>query len=121
MSRFKKLFPYSAAAASYFYLLPLLGRDTGSFILILIFAVPLLCLLTGLILGARHGIDLLYPLIVGSLFIPSIFLYYNSTAWVYILLYAMIAFGGNVLGSRLFRRNKPETEQVVNLAAQQKT
>ncbi len=120
MSRFKKLFPYSAAVASYFYLLPLLGRDTGSFILILIFAVPLLCLLTGLIFGARHGTDLLYPLIVGILFIPSIFLYYNTTAWVYIILYAMIALLGNVLGSRLFQRNDPETEQVFIPAVQQK-
>jgi multisubunit Na+/H+ antiporter MnhF subunit len=106
MDHLKRLLPYLAAIVAYFYLLPLLGRDTGSFILILVFAVPLFCLLTGMLYGARHGFDMLYPVIVGLLFIPSIFIYYNSTAWVYILIYAVISFVGTLAGSQLVRRRK---------------
>ena len=42
----KKLLPYIGVTALAFYLLPLAGRDTGSFILILLVLIPLICLFT---------------------------------------------------------------------------
>ncbi|MCC5911289.1 MAG: hypothetical protein JJT76_12700 [Clostridiaceae bacterium] len=106
MDKLKQMLPYLIVTAIAFYLLPLLGRDTGSFMLILLIAVPLICFTAALLHGARSGFKLFYPLIVASLFIPTIFIYYNSTAWIYTVIYAAIALVGTTIGSSIIQQNK---------------
>jgi hypothetical protein len=43
MEKFKKMFLYLLICAAAFYVLPLLGKDTGSFMLILLMLIPLIC------------------------------------------------------------------------------
>jgi uncharacterized membrane protein len=98
MDKFKKMFWYLLICAAAFYVLPLLGKDTGSFMLILLMLIPLICFIASLFYGVKNGFNFIFSLIVGVLFIPTIFLYYNSSAWVYILAYTVISMVGNLIG-----------------------
>jgi FtsH-binding integral membrane protein len=99
MNRIKQMLPYLIATIIAFYLLPLFGRDTGSFMIILLIAIPLLCFISALSYGYKRGFDIIYSVIVGLLFIPTIFIYYNSTALIYIFIYAVIALIGSIIGT----------------------
>ena len=87
-----------------FYLIPILIIDTGSGIFILLIVIPLMTLITSIIYGLRNTFDFIYPLIVAILFIPTLFIYYNSSAWVYVIAYSMIALIGELLGKTLQRK-----------------
>lgn len=100
MDRFKGMVPYLLACAVSFYLLPLMGGSTGGFMLILLIIVPLTCFLASLLYGMNNGWNWHFSIIVGLLFIPTIFIYYNSSAWVYIVGYGMISSTGHFLGDR---------------------
>ena len=84
-----------------FYLLPLLIKDTGSGIFLLLLIMPLLVFLGAVIYGVRYGLHWLLPLAAVIAFIPSIFLYYNETAWSYGVIYGVVAAEGNGVG-RIF-------------------
>ena len=71
---------------------------------ILLIVIPLITLITSLMYGLRNTFDYVYPLIVAILFIPTLFIYYNSSAWVYVIAYSMIALIGELLGKTLQRK-----------------
>jgi hypothetical protein len=96
------LIPCLAVLASDFYLLPLLMQDTGSAMFLMLCVMPLAAFLTGAVHGLRRGFSLLLPLAALLLFLPTIFLFYNSSAWVYAPAYALIVLAGNGAG-KLFR------------------
>ncbi len=102
----KKLLPYVLCCATAFYGLPLLGESTGGFMLILLIAIPLICLVVSFIFGMKYGLDLLYPLSVGLVFVPTIFMYYNSSASVYVFGYAALAMLGMFIGKSLSESKK---------------
>ncbi|PNT90243.1 hypothetical protein [Clostridium thermosuccinogenes] len=104
MYKFKNMLAYLLVCAVAFYILPLSGKDTGSFMLILLIAIPLVCFITSLIYGIKNRFNLIFPVIVGVIFIPTIFIYYNRSAWVYIIGYAVISLIGNLIGRLLGRR-----------------
>lgn len=104
--RFKKMLVYLLVCAIAFYALPLLGKDTGSFILILLIIIPVTCFIISLFYGIKNGFDFIFSVIVGILFIPTIFIYYNSSAWVYIIGYAIISLVGNSVGGFFVKRAK---------------
>ena len=87
-----------------FYLIPVLIQDTGSGMFILLIVIPLITLITSIIYGLRNVFDFIYPLIVAILFIPTLFIYYNASAWTYILVYSMIAVIGELLGKTLQKK-----------------
>lgn len=97
--------PVAAAAvnAAAFYLLPLLIRDTGSGMFVLLFALPCVCLLAGFACGCAAGLRWYYPIVIALLFIPVIFLYLNETAALYAPIYGLIAFAGNLAGAPVRR------------------
>lgn len=106
----KQLFsmlPYWGVTAIAFYVLPLLIKDTGSAIFILLVAIPLICLLSSAIYGVFHGFHWLYPCVVALLFVPCIFIFYNDSALIYIAAYGIIAAIGCGAGSLVqLLRNK---------------
>ena len=89
-----------------FYILPFLGRDTGSFMLILLLVTPTACLVISLVQGYRTGFVMMYPFLVGLLFAPTLILFYNYTAWIYIVIYVLIAVAGMAVGSGFSKRPK---------------
>ena len=58
---------------------------------VMLMIIPLVCLVTSIFYGIRNGFDFWYILIVAIMFIPSIFIFYNYTAWVYVVAYTIIA------------------------------
>ena len=87
-----------------FYLFPMLIKDTGSGMFILLIVIPLITFITSIIYGLKNTFDFLYPLIIAILFIPTLFIYYNISAWTYIIVYSVIAVVGELLGKALQKK-----------------
>ena len=90
--------------AAVFFLLPLMIRDTGSAMAIMLGVTPVIVLITSALCGAWAGFDWRLTPITAALFVPAIFRYYNESAWVYSLAYAAVALGANALGAWMKKR-----------------
>lgn len=104
MDKIKKNWIYYLIIFIAFYLVPILIKDTGSGMFILLIVIPLITLITSIIYGLRNTFDFIYPLIVAILFIPTLFIYYNTSALVYVIVYSMITVIGELLGKTLQRK-----------------
>ena len=104
MEKLKKNWIYYLIILIAFYLVPMLIKDTGSGMFILLIVIPLITLITSLIYGLRNTVDFIYPLIVAILFIPTLFIYYNTSAWIYIIVYSVIAVIGELIGKILQKK-----------------
>jgi len=100
----KNAIPYALFLALDYYALPLLIQNTGTAMVLLLVVVPLLCLICSIVYGIKQGFHLLYAVMAALLFVPSIFVYYNTSAWVYILIYGVVALIGNGIGCIFYRR-----------------
>lgn len=80
-----------------FYLIPLIIQDTGSAMVTLLVIIPLICLIVSIFYGIKNGFDIWYVLIVAILFVPSLFVFYDLSAWVYTIAYALVALVGNLI------------------------
>ena len=82
-----------------FYLLPLTAgpADTMGLIVLLLILTFTLAIVLGII--SNKKIKYIYPIIVSIVFIPSIFIYYNISASIYILWYLIDSLIGLLLGS----------------------
>lgn len=98
MFKNKALFMYLAVFIVIFYIFPLVINNTALAMLTLLFLTPVCCFVTALRYGLKYSFDL--GLVIGAavLFVPTLFIFYNSTAWVYTIIYALIVFAGNALG-----------------------
>ena len=94
-----------------FYIIPRFIKDTGSAVIVMLMIIPLICLITSVFYGIRNGFDFWYILIAAIMFTPSIFMFYNSSAWVYVVGYAVIALLGNLIALPL-RKNKSAVSSV---------
>lgn len=104
MEKLKKNWIYYLIIFIAFYLVPILIKDTGSGMAILLIVIPLIVLITSLIYGLRNTFDFIYPLVVAIMFIPTLFIYYNASAWIYIISYSLIALIGELLGKTLQKK-----------------
>ncbi len=102
----KSNWPFYAALVLDFYLLPALIVDTGSAIVLMLLVMPAVCLITSVIYGMKNGFCYWYGITAVVLFVPSIFLFYNESAWVYSVLYGVIAFLGNLLPVPFGKKSK---------------
>lgn len=104
MEKLKKMSPYLLINIGMFYLLPSLMKDTGSAIIILLILMPLGCFLTSLAYGLKNSFSWPYPIFVMLIFLPSIFIFYNESAMVYVFVYGFISLLGSFVGDRVFRK-----------------
>ncbi len=106
MKRYLKLLICLAVMFIAFYVLPLFIIDTGSAIFMLIMAIPFIAFVCSVVYGCITKAEFLLPPISALLFIPTIFIHYNSSAWVYTIAYAVVMYLGNLIGwliSKLFK------------------
>lgn len=96
------LAPYLLVLAADFYLLPFLAADTGTAMVLMLCVMPLVALITAVIYGLRNGFCVTLPIAAVLLFIPTIFLHYNSTAWVYAVAYGVVVLAGVGIGKRFY-------------------
>ena len=87
-----------------FYIVPLVYKNTGSAMIVMLVIIPLICLITSVFMGLGMVFNFLVYLIVAIMFAPSIFIFYNSSAWVYVVGYAVIALLGNLIALPLGKR-----------------
>lgn len=102
----KSNWPFYAALVLDFYLLPALIVDTGSAMVLMLLVMPAVCLITSVIYGMKNGFCYWYGIAAVVLFVPSIFLFYNESAWVYSVLYGVIALLGNLLPVPFGKKSK---------------
>ena len=79
--------------------------NTSMAMLILLVVTPLLTFLIVLYYGLKQGFSLWLILLTGLLFVPTIFIFYNDSALIYVLLYTGVDLIGNGIGS-LFAKFK---------------
>ena len=82
-----------------FYIFPLFAGPTDviGMVVLIIASTALLSLVLGII--SKEGIKLVYTLVISTLFIPSVFIYYNETALVHALWYLVVSGVGLGIGS----------------------
>lgn len=103
-----------------FYLFPLFAGPTDAMGMVVIILVTtwLFAMIVGML--SKNKIKYLYPIIVAILFIPSVFIHYNSSALIHSIWYLVDAFAGLLWGmlvchlSRLL--NKKATSKTINNA-----
>ena len=98
MNTIKKALPYLLIILIAFYVLPLFIADTGSGMFMLLLVIPVICTIVSLVYGKKEKFNLVYSLIVAVLFIPAVFIYFNDSALVYVLLYGIISLLSNYIG-----------------------
>jgi hypothetical protein len=59
---------------------------------------PLACFVVAMVYGAAKSFDFIFCIFIGLLFIPAMFIFYNATAWIYILIYFGVSFIANIIG-----------------------
>ena len=99
MKKIREMSVYLIVITLAFYVLPAFINDTGTGIFFLLILTPIICFITSIIYGIRHSFNFIFLLLIMALFIPTIFIFYNESAVVYVLIYGIIAVIGNLLGS----------------------
>lgn len=92
--------------AAVYNLLPLGIADTGAAMMILLILLPIVTLIASGFVGVKHGFTWLWPVLAGVLFVPAIFLYMNSSAWVYAPGFAVLALIGMWIGNLIRQGDK---------------
>ncbi len=105
VAKIKAMLPFLLCIVLDFYLLPLLINSTGMGMLLLLVLIPLICLACSVVYGLKHSFNILYIALVVLLFFPTIFIFYNASAWVYTVAYGIIALIGNAIGMIFYKRN----------------
>lgn len=96
----RSILPYLAAAAAAFYAVPLLVpavNAEAAFPLLsasLLLINPVCCFTSVFLYGLRYGFCWFLPLLEGAAFIPAVFVFFNYTAFTYVLTYIAAAYLG---------------------------
>lgn len=98
MRKYKKELTILLLQLFVFYLLPLTAgpTDVMGMVILIIFSTFSLSIILGII--SKEKIKYAYPITISILFIPTIFIYYNETAFVYAIWYFIISFVGLFIG-----------------------
>ena len=99
-----KMLPYVLALVANYYLLPVSARDTGIAMLLMLGIIPLITFICSVVCGLRNGFGLLLPITAMVLFAPTILIFYNDTAWIYVVAHGVIAFAGICVGHFFYNK-----------------
>ena len=106
MQKLKKMLPYWAIAIIGFYALPFANRVMGMAVFVLFIAFPVMCFVCALVYGIKNGFNVFFLIVIAIMFVPSIFIHYNSTVWPYTIIYFLILLMGNLIGWAFYRKAK---------------
>ena len=93
--------PYASVLAAAYYLLPLLMNDTGSAMFILLACMPLIVFFSSFMCCRRHRFQWVMIVLTVVLFLPSMYFYFNATAFGYSVFYAIVSAAGCFAGEFL--------------------
>ena len=96
----KPLLFYSVILIIVFFLFPLLFKGGIAFLFLI---NPLAVFLSSIICAGSNKLVLPIVFITTLLFLPTIFIFYNESAWIYVVFYVVVSFVGCFIG---LKRNK---------------
>ena len=105
MKKGSALVPYIIAFVLCFYFLPLIMTNTAAAMFVMLILVPALIILTSLVHGIKHGFDIRLSVCALILFIPTLFIFYNISAWVYVPVYFGLSLLTDLLGGYIKKKN----------------
>ena len=81
-----------------FYISPIFANSfaTIGMIMLIILTTFILSIIVGII--SKSKIKYFYPIVIAILFVPSVFIYYNSSAFIHSVWYLVISFIGLFIG-----------------------
>lgn len=97
----KKLTVYFMILAVVFYLIPITTKMEAPMELaftLLIVLNPIACLGTGAVYGIKHGFKWYFLMLAPLVFIPSMYIFYNSSAFLYVVIYIIFSATGMGIG-----------------------
>ena len=100
----KQVWPYILVCIAAFYLPPIWIEDTGLFMVFLLALLPFICFAASMLWAMKAGFDWTFSIAVGVIFLPSIFIFYNSSAWVYSIVYGVFSLVGVFFGNRIVKK-----------------
>ena len=103
--RNRSLMKVAIALAVVYYILPLFSLSASDYtqatfaVISLLFFMPATAFVASYLHVLWNGFGLDATAVAAVMFIPSIFIFYNSSAWIYVLIFAVSALGGSGLGT----------------------
>lgn len=104
MKKIKNVIPFLGINILAFYLLPFLIKDTWSWIFVLLFFIPSIVFFSSFFYWIKNWFCLLYAILTAILFIPTIFIYYNESAWIYTAIFWTVALVWNLVGILFYKK-----------------
>ena len=101
-SKYRQLLVYVVVALLYYFIPVFLIQDTGSVMFFIVIGIPVIVFVGSMLFSLKFGYYWYFPIIIGLLWIPNLFLL-NDSAAVYILMYAVVSFVGQLIGM-LFKK-----------------
>lgn len=102
--KYKKMIPYLLFVIASYYLFPMVIKDTGMGMLVLLLILPFISLVTSFLYGLKNTFHPLFPLLIMVVYVPSIFLYYNSSAMIYVFIYGVLSIFGMFIGFQISKK-----------------
>ncbi|MDO4754306.1 MAG: hypothetical protein Q4A41_04815 [Bacillota bacterium] len=100
----KKVAAYFVIGLLYYLLPRFFIQDTGSAMFIILLVIPLIVFLVSTFHAVLNGFTWYFSVIVGLLWTPIMFLLLNNSATVYVLIYAVVSYVGQLSGVVLSRK-----------------
>lgn len=88
------------AIAVGFYLVPIQEIDRLTLLLIYL---PIICSVSSAVYGLLVGVNFILPALCMVIFVPSIFIYYNYTAFLYVFIYYVVSAVSMIAGAFIRR------------------
>lgn len=127
LSRETKILPYILLCILFFYIFPLILPNQFGFLSYPLIKTIILAVINSLLVffgsylcALICGFIWYLPFLSGLLFAPSMFLYYEPSCWIYILIYFLFSFLGCFLGSGMRKERIKNKELKQSLKADKK-
>lgn len=102
----RKMIPYVVVLLLAFYVPPLLMKDTGSAMLLLLLVMPMITIVASFLYGKTNGFQFLYPIIVMVMFLPSVYIFYNDSAFIYVFVFGAMALVASFFGAKTIQKKE---------------
>jgi len=100
--------PYLIMTSLIFFIIPTLEPNSRYFSVFMMMMIPAYCFVSAFLYGLKNGIVWFYPIFIGIIFMPAIFLIINMKALLYGVIYGAVALLGMYLGSIQKKRKDDE-------------
>lgn len=102
--------PYLIMTSLIFFILPTLDPNSRYFSLFMMLIIPAYCFVSAFFYGLKNGIVWFYPIFIGIIFLPPIYLIINMKALLFGGIFGAVAVLGMYLGNILKKRKDDDSD-----------